>query len=83
MIAIAGGVTFLGYWLFCYGLSQVRGCNAGMIALVWPGRFSGCDPDTGGGQKSSSGGAVNNGKCGAGFVPDAAGNCIPIVVGKK
>ncbi len=38
---------FVGYSLAAYGLSQVRKCNAGLWDLVWPGRFAGCNPDTG------------------------------------
>lgn len=47
MIAVAGGVAFFGYWLFAYGLSQVRGCNAGFLEIVWPGSYKGCNPDSG------------------------------------
>jgi hypothetical protein len=44
---VAGGVLYFGYWLFAYGVSQVRGCNAGFFALGWPGKNPVCDKDTG------------------------------------
>jgi hypothetical protein len=37
--------------VFAYGWSQVRGCNAGFLSLIWPfasAGFNGCQPDSGG-----------------------------------
>jgi hypothetical protein len=47
MIGIAGGIAFMGYWLFAYGWSQLHSCNAGFFAIGWPGStaFTGCNPD--------------------------------------
>ena len=47
MIAVSGGVLFIGYQLIVYGWSQVRGANAGFFDILWPGRYSGPHPDTG------------------------------------
>ena len=33
------GVTFLGYAVFYYGLTQVRGGNWGLLDLIVPGKF--------------------------------------------
>jgi len=40
MLAIAGAVTWFGYALFVYGLSQVAGQNYGFKDITWPGRFT-------------------------------------------
>ena len=48
MLAVGALVALAGYTLVAYGWSQVRGCNAGLFDVVWPGRFHGCNPDTGG-----------------------------------
>ena len=45
MIGLGFGVFFAGYTLLAYGFSQLRGCNAGFIDLVIPGRYSTCNPD--------------------------------------
>ena len=47
MIGLGFGVFFVGYTLLTYGFSQLRGCNAGFISLVYPGPkgFQGCNPD--------------------------------------
>lgn len=47
MVTVALAVLFGGYQLFQYGLSQVNGCNAGFLDILWPGRFTGCNPDSG------------------------------------
>lgn len=54
MFFVASGVLWLGYWVFSYSLSQVRGCNAGFLAMGNPFAKSTptCDPDTGGGGSS-------------------------------
>jgi hypothetical protein len=52
---VAGGVAWVGYWLLAYGLSQVRGCNAGFFKMGFS--FSTpppCSPDTGGGGGGSN-----------------------------
>ena len=46
-------VTWAGYSVFALGIANVRGCNVTWTAISWPGRFSGCHPDSGG----SGGGA--------------------------
>jgi hypothetical protein len=40
MPLVGFGVAFLGYSLFYYGLTQVRGQNYGLLDLVIPGRFA-------------------------------------------
>ena len=45
MVAISGGLIFLGYQLLTYGWSQVQGSNAGFFDLLWPGRYKGNTPD--------------------------------------
>jgi hypothetical protein len=50
------GVTFLGYSIFFYGLTQVRGGNWGLLDLIVPGRFDGSVATDSGGQQGASGG---------------------------
>ena len=45
MLGIAFLVSFFGYQVGAYGLSQVRGCNAGFVDILIPGKFKGCMPD--------------------------------------
>jgi len=45
VIAVSGGLLFIGYQLTVYGWSQVRGSNAGFFDILWPGRFKGAFPD--------------------------------------
>ena len=45
MVAVSGGLIFLGYQLLTYGWSQVQGSNAGFFDILWPGRFQGAHPD--------------------------------------
>jgi hypothetical protein len=40
MPALGIGVAFLGYTLFYYGVTQVRGENYGFLDLLLPGKFS-------------------------------------------
>lgn len=47
MAGLGFGLFFVGYSLLAYGWSQVRGCNAGLFSLIVPGRFKGCNPDSG------------------------------------
>ena len=48
MVGIAGVVVWLGYAVFAFGWSQVRGCNAGFLAMIDPfGQQPTCNPDTG------------------------------------
>ena len=56
MIAVAGVVAWVGYWLFAYGLSQVQGQNYGLLDLAWPSRFPTTPPaaDSGGGNPDSN-----------------------------
>ena len=39
-------VALLGYSVFDYGLSQVRGCNASFVDMIWPGRNPQCNGDS-------------------------------------
>jgi uncharacterized membrane protein len=46
MVGIAGVVVWLGYAVFAFGWSQVRGCNAGFLAMLSPfGAQPVCNPD--------------------------------------
>lgn len=45
MVGIGFGLFFAGYTLLSYGWSQLRGCNTGLIGVVWPGKYNGCVPD--------------------------------------
>ena len=40
MIGLGLGLTFIGYSLTYYGLTQLRGGNWGLLDLVVPGRWS-------------------------------------------
>ena len=59
MIAVSGGLLFLGYQLMVYGWSQVQGSNAGFFDILWPGRFKGANPDQTG-NTYVPGGGLNN-----------------------
>ena len=48
MIAVSGALIFGGYTLAVYGWSQLQGQNAGFFDLLWPGRYKGNTPDSGG-----------------------------------
>ncbi len=39
------GVTFVGYSIFYYGLTQVRGGNWGLLQLMIPGKFDATVPN--------------------------------------
>lgn len=69
MVTVGLGVFFAGYTLLVYGLSQVGGCNAGLLDLVWPGRFGGCNADAGssGGAPFTSGTVLKGGGCPPGY----------------
>ena len=62
MVGVAGVAVFLGYAVFAYGWSQVRGCNAGFIDMVAFWRpVPQCNPDSGNNvstQPGSTGGTV-------------------------
>jgi hypothetical protein len=46
---VATGVMWVGYTVLSYSLSQIRGCNAGFLAMAWPGKTPPkCNPDSGG-----------------------------------
>lgn len=45
MIGVGFGVFFAGYSLLVYGWSQLRGRNASLVSLVWPGSYRGDFPD--------------------------------------
>lgn len=49
MVGLGFVLTFGGYSLFVYGLSQIRGQNAGFIQMLWPqsNGFSPAPPDDG------------------------------------
>jgi len=45
MVGIGLFVGWLGYSVLTFGWTQVQGCNAGFVDLIWPGRWKGCNPD--------------------------------------
>lgn len=45
MVAVSGGLIFVGYQLMVYGWSQLQGSNAGFFDILWPGRYEGPYPD--------------------------------------
>ena len=69
MVGIGLGILFMGYWIGAYGWSQIRGCNAGIVDLIIPGRYKGCAPD---GQGAAGGAPV-----GPGPNPATASGCAP------
>ena len=74
MPALTFLVTWMGYSLFAYGFSQLRGCNASWKEISWPGKFQGCKPDpktTTGYQQGTVVGSGGTG--GAVFVPAPGG----------
>ena len=58
MVAVSGGLIFLGYQLLVYGWSQVNGQNAGFFDILWPGRYQGNTPDSGALTSFGSGGGL-------------------------
>lgn len=47
MVGLGFGVIVAGFSLAGYGWSQLRGCNASFVSLIWPGSYKGCNPDSG------------------------------------
>ena len=45
MVAVSGGLLFAGYTLVVYGWSQVNHGNAGLLDILWPGRYKGNPQD--------------------------------------
>jgi hypothetical protein len=60
MIAVSGGLMFIGYQLMVYGFSQVRGQNAGFFDILWPGRYKGNTPDKSAADTYSPSTGLNN-----------------------
>jgi hypothetical protein len=60
MIAVSGGLVFIGYQLLVYGWSQVNGQNAGFFDILWPGRYKGNTPDSGAIASFSANGSLND-----------------------
>lgn len=60
MVAVSGGLIFIGYQLMVYGLSQVRHGNAGFFDILWPGRYTGLHPDSGTGITYTPGKGLND-----------------------
>ena len=93
-LAIAAGVTFADYWIFAYGFSQLRGCNAGFIAMGMPfGALPVCNSDSGD-QDLPPKTPKDTGKTGGsppkpctakqlkqGMTNDINGNCMPKATG--
>lgn len=64
-----GALTYLliwtGYSVFALGVGTVRGCNVKWTQVAWPGRWTGCHPDSPGGGNAAPG--QTGGKQTAGF----------------
>jgi hypothetical protein len=60
VVAIGGAVWLTGYWLLAYGWGTLRGCNAGVLDYLWPGRWGGCKPDVSGAAVSGTAPGVLN-----------------------
>jgi hypothetical protein len=65
MLAVPGGLLFMGYQLVCYGWSQVRGQNAGFFDLLWQGRLTGGLPPADAGSSASSSSQPSQGSAGS------------------
>lgn len=88
MVGLGIGVFFVGYSVLAYGWSQLRGCNAGFFDLIWPGRFTGCNPDTGGGSGGGTTVPLGSGssvkvtpQAGGSVTPSSGGITVPIGIG--
>jgi hypothetical protein len=84
MLAIAGGVSWLGYLVMVYGLSQLAGQNYSFLDLAIPGKFTlGTPapdaPSAGGGGTDPNGGTTpcTAAQKAAGYTTDINGNCVP------
>jgi len=75
---VAAGVMWLGYTTFAYSLSQIRGCNAGFLAMAWPGKTTPvCNPDTGGSSTGTTKTPTTPGNCPSGQVFNLdTGTCV-------
>lgn len=60
MGALTFGLTYVGYWLLAYGVATVRGCNVTLVQIGWPGRFAGCNSDSGGSDPGASATSLAN-----------------------
>lgn len=49
MPIFAFGLAWFGYALLALGVGTVRGCNATFSEIAWPGKYTGCNADGGGG----------------------------------
>lgn len=47
MIGLGMGIFAAGFAIAGYGWGQLRGCNAGFVAMIWPGSYKGCNADSG------------------------------------
>jgi hypothetical protein len=86
MLAIAGIVTWCGYAVFVYGISQLNGQNYSFKDLTWPGAFTlgnpAPDPPGSGGAEGLGGISGNPTPCTkaqkrAGYTTGIDGNCNP------
>lgn len=62
MIGLGFILAFGGYSLLAYGLSQVRGQNAGLVEMLWPQKngFRPASPDEGSANPAPSAPSVTN-----------------------
>lgn len=72
MFLLLGFTGYASYSLFTFGLSQIRGCNAGLVEISIPGRYKGCNPDKPATAQSSSTSAVSIAKTATGSATGTA-----------
>ncbi len=73
MVGLGFGVLFSGYVLLTYGWSQIRGSNATMVQLVWPGSFQNVAKPDSGTPDSSSNQSITGTATVPGTVPNSGG----------
>ena len=76
MTGLAGAVVLAGYIFVAYGWSQLRGCNASLVDITWPGRYKGCKPDKGSSSSYPKSGNSGDRACPPGS-RSVKGRCVP------
>lgn len=90
MPGVGSVVVLAGYVGVVLGWARIRGCNVGVRDIVWPGRYKGCNPDSGSAPQSTATGTTQASLGSNTTKPDKSGKCptgyhlqtIPISGGK-
>ena len=84
MIAIGGGVFFVGYWLGVWSIGQIMGQNYGLLSMVWPSSWAAVlanppAPDTPGPNQNlkQTTSPCTKAQTKAGWVASSQGGCVP------